>query len=451
MNGADEGSAKYLDLLSDLVAKAQKAGADTADAVLFQSTSLEVSWRLGKPEDLERSEGQDLGLRVFVGKRQAVVSSTDFDPRTLDEIVERGVAMARLAPEDPYSGLADPDLLCRDIVDLDLADTAEPTPEQLYEQTAAAEAAALAVDGVTNSEGAGAGYGRTSVALVTSSGFAGSYAATSHSIHASVLAGEGTAMERDYEFTSTRHAADLDDPATIGRIAGERAVRRINPRKVASGQLPVVYDPRVSRTLIGHFAGAISGQSVARGTSFLKDRMGEQVFAAGIEIVDEPHRRRGLASKPFDGEGVRNDMLTLVEDGHLRTWLLDSSSARQLGLTTNGRAARGTGGQPSPSTTNLYMRPGAVDPDALIGTIDNGIYVNELIGMGVNGVTGDYSRGASGFWIENGKLAYPVSELTIAGNLRDMFANLTPANDLQFRYGSNAPTVRIDGMMVAGT
>jgi len=451
MSGADDASAKDLNLLSDLVAKARKVGADSADAVLFRATSLEVSWRLGKPEDLERSEGQDLGLRVFVGGRQAVVSSTDFDQRTLDELVERGVAMARLAPEDPYSGLADPSLLCHDVIDLDLADSEEPTPEQLYAQASAAEEAALAVDGVTNSEGAGAGFGRSAVALVTSGGFAGGYSATTHSLHASVLAGEGTGMERDYEFTSTRHASDLDDPVAVGGAAGERAVRRLNPRKVASCQVPVVYDPRVSRSLVGHFAGAVSGQAVARGTSFLKDRMGEQVFAAGVSIHDDPHRRRGLASKPFDGEGVRNEALVMVDGGRLQTWLLDSSAARQLGLVTNGRAARGTGGQPSPSSTNLYMGAGDMTPEALIGEIENGLFVNELIGMGVNGVTGDYSRGASGFWIENGKLAYPVSELTIAGNLRDMFQAVIPANDLTFRYGSNAPTVRVDGMTVAGT
>jgi len=444
-------AANDLDLLTGLLTAAQRAGADSADAVLFESQALEVSYRLGEPEDLERSESRDLGLRVFVGQRQAIVSSTDLAQATLDELVERAVAMARIAPEDPYCGLADPSRLCTAPADLDLADPAEPTPEQLYDMAARAEAAALAVDGVSNSEGAGAGWGRTSVALATSGGFAGGYAASSHSVHASVLAGEGTGMERDYDFSSARHGTDLEAAEAIGKAAGERAVGRLNPRKVASTQVPVVYDPRVSRSLLGHFAGAISGQAVARGTSFLKDSMGEAVFADGIAVIDDPHRPRGLASKPFDGEGVRNGKWTLVDDGRLQTWLLDSSAARQLGLETTGHAARGTSGPPSPSTSNLYMQPGGLTPEALIGAIDDGFYVTELIGFGVNGVTGDYSRGAAGFWIEKGKLAYPVSELTIAGNLKQMFRELTPADDLVFRYGSNAPTLRVDGMTVAGT
>jgi len=440
-----------LDLLAELLTTARKAGADSADAVLFESSSLEVSYRLGEPEDLERSESRDLGLRVFMGQRQAIVSSTDLGKAALDELVERAVAMARVAPEDPYCGLADPARLCAAPPELDLLDADEPTPERLYDQAGRAEAAALAVDGVTNSDGAGAGWGRSSVALATTGGFAGGYAASSHSVHASVVAGEGTGMERDYDFTSARYAADLDDPDALGRAAGERAVRRLNPRKVASTQVPVVYDPRVSRSLLGHFSGAISGQAVARGTSFLKDAMGDAVFGDAIVVVDDPHRPRGLASKPFDGEGVANERRTLIDGGRLQTWLLDSSAARQLGLETTGHAARGTSGPPSPSSSNLYMQPGTLTPEAMIGEIDDGFYVTELIGFGVNGVTGDYSRGAAGFWIEKGQLAYPVSELTIAGNLKEMFLNVTPADDLEFRYGSNAPTLRVDGMMVAGT
>lgn len=449
MSAADTGN--DVDLLSDLVSRALKAGAETADAVMVRSTSLEVSFRMGEPEDLERSESQDLGLRVLIGKKQAVVSSTDLTAATLDELVGRAVDMARASPEDAYAGLADPALLCTEVMDLDLYDAAEPSPETLYEMAAAAEAAALAVPGVTNSEGAGAGWGEGAIALATSHGFAGGYRSSSHSLHASVLAGEGTGMERDYEFTSAHHAGDLDAPAAVGRSAGERAVKRLKPRKVSTRQVPVVYDPRVSRSLIGHFAGAISGTSVARGTSFLKDRMNQVVFADGIRIVDDPHRRRGLSSKPFDGEGVQNRRTVVVEDGRLQTWFLDSSAARQLGLATTGHAARGTSGPPGPSSTNLYMEAGSASPDDLIKGIGNGFYVTELIGFGVNGVTGDYSRGASGFWIENGELAYPVSELTIAGNLKDMFLQLTPASDLEFRYGTNAPTIRVDGLTVAGS
>jgi PmbA protein len=288
------------------------------------------------------------------------------------------------------------------------------------------------------------------VALVTSGGFAGSYATTNISVSVSVIAGEGTGMERDYDFASTRHGGDLGDPEAVGRNAANLALKRLNARRVKSQSVPVVFDPRVSNSLLGHFAGAINGVSIARGTSFLKDRMGQLIFAPGIRIVDDPHIVRGIRSKPFDGEGVANRQMNLVEDGVLKTWILDSASARQLKLTSTGHAARGTGGPPSPSTSNLYLVPGTRSPAALISDIAQGFYVTELIGMGVNGVTGDYSRGASGFWIENGQIAYPVNEVTIAGNLNGMFASMTPANDLVFRYGTNAPTLRIEGMTIAG-
>ncbi len=258
-------------------------------------------------------------------------------------------------------------------------------------------------------------------------------------------------MERDYEFSSRRHAADLESAAEIGRRAGEKAVRRLGPRKVKSQSVPIVYDPRVSGGLVGHFASAISGSAIARGTSFLKKEMGKPVFAKGISIVDDPHMKRGLRSKPFDGEGVMNRRFHLIEDGVLTTWLLDTATARQLGLETTGHASRGTGGPPSPSTTNLYMEAGCLSVKELIADIRQGLYVTEMIGMGINGVTGDYSRGASGFWIENGEIAYPVSEITVAGNLKDMFLNMTPADDLEFRYGTNAPTIRVEGMTVAGS
>lgn len=443
--------ANDLDFLSSLVKKAEKGGADAADAVLFESMSLEVSYRLGKREDLERSESKDLGLRIFKGQKQAIVSSTDITASSLDELLERGLSMAAAMPDDPYCGLADTDHLSKNHPDLDLNEDHEPAPEALYDLAAKAEEAALAVDGVSNSENAGAGWNRNRIALVTSSGFTGSYATSSHSIFASVIAGEGTAMERDYDFSSARHTADLDAPEKIGTKAGEQAVKRLKPRKVESQQVPVLFDPRVSRSILGHFSSAISGTSVARGTSFLKDSLDTAVFKPDIVIVDDPHRPRGLASKPFDGEGVTNRKWLLVDQGVLTTWVLDSASARQLELQTTGHASRGTSGPPSPNTTNLYMQPGDQSPEELIGGIDDGLYVTELIGFGVNGVTGDYSRGGAGFWIEKGELAYPVSELTIAGNLRDMFLETTPANDLIFRYGSNAPTLRIDGLMVAGT
>lgn len=445
-------AASALDLASMLVERARHAGAEAAEVLVVEGTSLGVSWRLGKLEDVERSEGRDIGLRVFSGKKQATVSSTDTSPAALQPMIERAVAMARAAPDDPWCGLADTARLARDWPDLDIEDRSPPpSAEELADLAAEAEAAALAVPGVTNSGGASAGAGRSAVTLVTSAGFAGTYAGTSSSFSCSVLVGEGTTMERDYEFSSKRHGADLENPAEIGQRAGEKAVKRFNPRKVNSQAVPVVYDPRVSGGLLGHFAGAISGGAITRGTSFLKKSMGARIFPESVSIVDDPHMKRGLRSKPFDGEGVANRRMTLVEEGVLTTWLLDTSTARQLGLETTGHAARGTGGPPSPSTTNLYMEAGCLTVREILADIREGLYITELIGMGVNGVTGDYSRGASGFWIENGEIAYPVSEITVAGNLKDMFLNLTPADDLEFRYGTNAPTIRIEGMTIAGT
>ncbi|WP_431856323.1 TldD/PmbA family protein [Azospirillum sp.] len=442
--------ADVLNLLEDLIRKARAAGADAADAVLFDSASLSLSQRLGKPEKLERSESGDLGLRVFVGRRQAIVSSTDRSARALDELVERAVAMARVVPEDPFAGLADPDQLAREWPDLDICDPEEPAPDSMIEQARVAEEAALAVPGVTNSEGADAGWSRSTVAIAASNGFAGSYSVSRRSLSASVLAGEGTAMERDYEYDSKVYGADLRSAADIGREAGEKAVRRLNPRKVKSQKVPVVLDPRVSRGLLGHMTGAISGPAVARGTSFLKDKLNQQIFPAGVTVVDDPWVRRGMRSRPFDAEGVAVQKRTIIEDGRLTTWLLDLRSARQLGLATTGHASRGTSGPPGPAPSNIYLAAGARSRDAILGEIKDGLYITEMMGMGVNGVTGDYSRGASGFWIENGQLAYPVSELTVAGNLKEMFLNLEVASDLELRYGMDAPTVRIDGMTVAG-
>jgi PmbA protein len=438
------------DMLENLLRDAKAAGADAADALFVENVSASVSYRLGKLEDVERAESHDLGLRVFVGQKVAFISSTDFSRDSLSQLAGRAVTMAKLAPEDKFAGLAPPDRLATSFPALDIEDGGEPSADTLVDWARDVEAAAMAVKGVTNSEGGGASFSRTGVALATSEGFFGSYAGTSSGIGVAVVAGEGTGMERDYDQASARHASDLESPASIGRSAGERTVARLNPRKVKSQAVPIVYAPRVSGGLVGHFVGAISGSSIARGVSFLKDRMGQAVFGPSINIVDDPHRVRGLRSKPFDGEGIANKRWALIENGVLKTWLLDCASARQLGLETTGHAARGTGGPPTPSPTNLFMEAGTVTPDALIADIKQGFYVTELIGMGVNGVTGDYSRGAAGFWIENGQIAYPVSEITIAGNLKDMFRKLTPANDLEFKYGTNAPTVRIEGMTVAG-
>jgi len=437
-------------LLEDLIARARRGGADAADAVLVESATLSHAQRLGKVEKLERSENYDLGLRVLIGKRQAIVSSNDRREATLGELVERALAMAKTVPEDPYCGLADPSELARDWPDLDLIDPQEPAPEVLIARAGAAEDAARAVPGITNSEGAEAGWSRSRIALVASNGFAGGYGMTHHSVSTAVLAGSGTAMERDYDFSSAVWAEALTDPAAIGKSAGERAVKRLGARKVATCQASVVFDPRVAGGLLRHLIGAISGPAIARGTSFLKDKLGQRIMPAGITIIDDPHRRRGLRAKPFDGEGVRNERRAIVEDGVLKTWLLDQRSARQLGLKSTGHASRGTSGPPGPGPTNLYLEPGPVTARELLADISNGFYICELMGMGVNGVTGDYSRGAAGFWIENGEIAYPVSEMTIAGNLKEMFLHLTAANDLAFKTGSDAPSLRIDGMTVAG-
>ena len=434
-----------------LLKEARRAGAEEADVVVVQSAALSVSFRLGKLEDVERAEARDLGLRVFVGKRQATVSSNDVSRARFGELANRAVAMARLAPEDPYCGLAEASRLAKRIPELDLNDPEEPSTETLTELAKDAEASALAQPKITNSEGAGASWGRATVVLATSGGFSGGYTASNHSVGCSVVASEGEAMERDYEFTSARYGSDLDSAREVGLQAATRAARRLNPRKVKSSKVPIVYDPRVSRTLLGHFASAINGASIARGVSFLKGEMEKAIFPKGTRIIDDPHRPRGHASRPFDGEGAANRKMAFVEDGVLKSWILDTASAAQLKLKSTGHAGRGTSGPPSPGPTNLYFEPGPSSPEALLAGIEEGFYVTELIGMGVNGVTGDYSRGAAGFWIEKGQLAYPVSEVTVAGNLRDMFKNLTPASDLKFRYGINAPTLRVDGMTVAGT
>jgi PmbA protein len=439
------------ELLNDLVVRAINAGADAADAVDIKSIALSHAQRLGEVEKAERAESRDFGLRVFFGQKQAIASSTDPGEAALAELVERAVSMAKAVPDDENCGLADlGQILTSNMPDLDTADPEEPTMAVLAERASACEAAARGVLGITNSEGAEASWSSSDISIAASNGFSGAYRSTGHGFGVAVLAGEGTSMERDYESTSATFAADLDDPNYVGQTAGERAVARLNPRKVETQQVPVVFAPRVSNGLVGHLAGAVNGSAIARGTSFLKDSMGARIFPKGFHIIDDPHRRRGLRSKPFDAEGLPNKAIHLVEDGILENWVLDLSTARKLGLESNGRASRGTSSPPSPSTTNLYLTPGKISPADLIVDITEGFYVTELMGFGVNNVTGDYSRGATGFWIENGTIAYPVSEVTIASNLKDMFLSMTVADDLRFKYGTDAPTIRVGGMTVAG-
>lgn len=438
------------DLAERLVGAAQKAGADAADAVAVRSISIGVEVRDGALEESERSEGDDVGLRVFVGRKQAVVSTNDIGRADVDALAARAVAMARVAPDDLYAGLADRTLLSVQHPDLDLVDPDIPEVTQLEERARAAERAGLDVKGVTKSGGASASAGIGGMVLVTSDGFHGAYLASRRGFSMMAIAGEGTGMERDYDYTSALHESDLDAPEDVGRSAGERAVRRINPRKVKTQQVSVIFEPRVASSLIGHLAGAANGSSIARKASFLKDKLGEKIFPSGIRVVDDPLRKRGLRSHPFDGEGVAVKRMNLVEDGVLTSWFLDSATARELGMTTTGHASRGVSSPPSPSPTNLHLESGSLTPEQLIAETGTGFYVTDLIGMGTNLVTGDYSRGAAGFWIENGELTYAVSEVTIAGHLFDMFRTLTPANDLTFKYGTNAPTLRVEGLTVAG-
>lgn len=434
-----------------LVDLARRAGADAADAIYAGSSSEGVQVRLGQLEDVERSESEHLDLRVFVGRGSASIGSSDLSDSALRELAERAVAMARAAPEDRYAGLAPEEMLAHaPFPELDLSDRHEPTPQELREIALACEDAARAVRGVTNSEGGSASAGSRVFALATSHGFAGSYAGTSRGLSASVIAGEGADMQRDYAWRSAHHLGDLPAPAEIGALAGSRAVARLNPGRVKSGPMPVVFDPRVGGSLVGHLVGAMAGSSIARRASFLLDRDGAQLFPAGIVIADDPHRPRGLASRPFDGEGLPTAPRRLIDDGRLTGWLMDSASARQLGGQPTGHAVRGAGGAPGVSPSNLHLAASEVSVADLIADIADGIYVTELIGHGVNGVTGDYSRGASGFRIIGGEIAGPVAELTVAGNLIDMFAQLSVANDLEWHRSVNVPTIRIDGMTVAG-
>jgi len=435
----------------DLVTAARRAGADAADAIYACNASTTVAVRLGALEDVERSEGEEIGLRVFIGQRSASIAASDMNPATLSTLVDRCIAMAREAPEDPYAGLAPEDRLLRgSLPELDLADPSDPEPALLRERALAVEEAARAVSGITNSEGGGASNGRSQVALATSHGFAGAYAGTSHSTWASVLAGSGADMQRDHASHSVRHLDDLEDPAAIGARAGERAVARLNPAKVESGVLPILFDPRIGSSLMGHLIGGMVGPAIARRSSFLLESLGEALFDSAITIIDDPLRPRGMRSRPFDGEGLPVARRALIDKGVLTGWLMDSASARQLGLEPTGHASRSGSGAPGAGVTNVHMEPGSASPADLMADIKRGIYVTELIGMGVNGVTGDYSRGAAGFMIEDGAITRPVSEITIASNLKDMFRALIPANDLEFRYGMNVPTIRIDGMTVAG-
>jgi PmbA protein len=440
-----------LDRAAHIIDAARKAGADAADALYYCDAATSVSMRLGKLEDVESSVSQDISLRVFIGQRSASVSTADMDSAALGAIVERCVAMAREAPEDEFAGLAPADrLMAGAIPELDLDDGSEPDPQALRDAALAAEDAARAVAGVTNSEGGSAGHSRVRFALATSHGFAGGYGMSAHSLSASVIAGEGSDMQRDYGWHSARHGSELESAQVIGQRAGTRAVARLHPGKAPTGKLPILFDPRIGGSIIGHLIGAIGGPAIARRTSFLLDKLDVELFDSAIIIRDEPHRVRGLRSRAFDGEGLPTAARDIVAGGRVTGWLIDSASGRQLGLPPTGHASRG-GGASGVGVSNVHLAPGTVTPAALMADVGEGIYVTELIGQGVNPTTGDYSRGASGYAIRGGVLAEPIAEFTIAGNLIDMYRALIAADDLEFRYATNVPTLRIDGMTVASS
>ena len=433
-----------------LVEQGIAAGATAADALYAADRSSMVQVRLGETESVSRSEGEQIGLRLFLGQRSATVASSDLSGEALGVLVERCLAMAREAPEDPYAGLAPPALLQNgETPSLDGYDPREPDPAELRARALEAEQAGRAVEGVTNSSGAGASASASTIALATSGGFSGAYSTSGHACGADMVAGEGGSMQRDHEYHSVRHQEDLESAAAIGRRAGERAVARLNPTRPKAGKYPVIFDPRVSSGLLGHLAGAINGSSVARKTSFLRDKLGTPVFDKGVTIVDDPLRLRGLRSRPFDGEGVRVSRQELVSDGILNQWIADSAAARQLGIEPTGHAARGVGGAPGASPSNLYMEAGSRTREQLLASVPEAVLVIELIGQGVNGVTGDYSRGAVGFMVRGGEIAEPLAEITVAGNLIDMFATLEPASDLEFRRAIDAPTILVPEMTVA--
>lgn len=441
-------------ILESLLKTALSLGADKADAMWFDNTDINLSCRKNKLEGLERSETTAVTLRTFVGDAQAIVSSTDISLESLKNLASSAVNMAKIAPTDVFSQLAPAHLYPRNSPMLDICDDVEPSADWLFSQAQEAEACALAIAGITNSEGADASYSRSNIGLMIAYDggvrFSNAYASSYASLSTSVLAGTGVDMQRDYDFTTARHVSDLKAARMIGENAAHRALKRLHPRKIKSGTMPVLYDRRTSRQLLSAFASAINGSSIVRGSSFLRDDLSKQIFAPSVTITDDPLRVRGLASKPFDAEGVATQTRCLVEKGILQSWILDMRSATALKLQTTGHATRGMGSPPSPSSSNLTLEAGRDSPETFIRHMKNGLLITETFGTGINTTTGDYSQGASGFLVENGEVIAPVAEITVAGHLRDMFARMIPASDLHHDYATNAPSLLIDGMAVAG-
>lgn len=445
-------TASLSDLTARLLDAAKRAGAEAADALAVHGTSTTIDVRQGKLEQAERAEGTDIGLRVLIGGRQACVSASDISDRTITALAERAVAMAREAPEDPTAGLADPSQLARgwDLAAFDLCDPApEPDAAALEQDCRAVEAAALSRKGITQVE-ASAGYSARAMHLAASNGFAGGYARTSRSLSAVAFTGQGTGMERDWAGESRTYQSDLPAADGIGTLAADRALSRAGATKPVTGTYPVLFDERIASSLIGHLLSAINGTSIARGSSWLRDALGQQVLPAGLSVIEDPHRPRISSSRPFDGEGLPTQRRAIVQDGILTGWVLDLATARKLGMTSTANAARGTSHPPSPSTSNIDLTQGTRTRDDLIRDMGTGLLVTSMIGSTINPTTGDYSRGAAGFWVENGTITHPVNECTIAGNLRDMLLRLIPANDARAHLSTRVPSCLIDGLTLAG-
>ncbi len=446
-------SQRLSDLTNAMLLAAERAGAEAADAIATEGRSVSIDVREGALEQAERAEGIEIGLRVLIGQRQACVAASDVSSHTIEQIAERAVDMARIAPEDPFIGLASPDQLAKDwdLAALDLVDDgAEPDPADLQAAATEAEKVALGTPGITQAEAASASFSRNAIHVAASNGFSGGYARSSHGLYCVAITGSGTDMERDYAGEGRVHRADLPTPEEIGRLAAERTLARAGARKPPTGAYPVLYDERISSGLIGHLLQAANGASVARGSSWLRDKLGAKVLPAGLSLGEDPHRPRVPGSKPFDAEGLPTQPRDIVKDGVLTGWTLDLATARKLEMASTASAARGTSGPPSPSLTNVTLTQGDQSRDDLLREMRTGLLVTSLIGSSINPTTGDYSRGASGFWVENGEIVYPVNECTIAGNLHDMLASIVPANDARPYLSRVVPSLLVEGLTIAG-
>jgi len=433
-----------------LIKKSKKSGADSVDVVYIENTNIDVGCRLKKIEKLERSESNDIGLRFIKNKKQVIVSSNDLTKKNLEELIYKASKMVGAVPRDPYCSIAKKKDLIKKIPNLEIFDSKEPTIKSLKDKVIEAENAGLNVKGVTNSEGAEIGWNKSKIYLFNSNGLNVSYQSSSYDIYAVLIAGRGTLMEREYEFASSVFEKDLTKTSLVGKKAGELAVKKINPKKIKTSKIPVIFSPRVANSFLKHLSSAINGNSITRGTSFLKKKLNKKIFSSNINIIDNPLKKRGLQSKPFDGEGLETKKTQIIKNGELKTWFLDLATAHQLRLKSTAHASRNISSPPTPSPTNLYFEPSNISPKSLIGNIKKGVYLTELMGSSVNLTNGDYSRGGSGFWIDKGEITYPINGITIADNLNEMFKKIILANDLEFKHGLNSPTMLIEDMIVAG-